>query len=67
MPWSKIAQNDSRLDGQRPISFKDAIREAIDQAMVNDSRVFAIGLHLHNDVAVLDVDRKSLGHVRTLR
>jgi pyruvate dehydrogenase E1 component beta subunit len=44
MPWSKIIQNDSRADGDRVISFKDAIREAIDQAMVHDKRVFAIGL-----------------------
>ena len=44
MPWSRIVQNDSRVDGDRIISFKDAIREATDQAMVRDPRVFAIGL-----------------------
>jgi pyruvate dehydrogenase E1 component beta subunit len=44
MPWSKIVQNDGRVNGDRVISFKDAIREAIDQAMVHDPRVFVIGL-----------------------
>lgn len=31
-------------DGNRIISYQDAIQEAIDQAMQNDSRVFVIGL-----------------------
>src|SRR5688572_734805 len=44
MPWSKIVQNHSRIDGDRILSYKDAIHEAIDQAMIHDERVFAIGL-----------------------
>jgi hypothetical protein len=44
MPWSRIVQNHSRLDGDRIITFREAIREGVDQAMVHDPRVFAIGL-----------------------
>jgi pyruvate dehydrogenase E1 component beta subunit len=44
MPWSRIAQSYARADGDRVISFREAIREAVDQAMVHDPRVFAIGL-----------------------
>jgi acetoin:2,6-dichlorophenolindophenol oxidoreductase subunit beta len=45
MPWSRFDQShDAPEDGARIITFKDAVREAIDQAMINDSRVFAIGL-----------------------
>ena len=44
MPWSRIPQSQSKVDGDRVISFKDSIREAIDQAMIYDPSVFAIGL-----------------------
>jgi acetoin:2,6-dichlorophenolindophenol oxidoreductase subunit beta len=44
MPWSRIEQNYSAVDSGRILSYKDAIREAIDQAMVYDPRVFVIGL-----------------------
>lgn len=52
MPWSRIVQNQTKVDGDRIISFKDAIREAIDQAMVNDPRVFAIGLDANDKFGV---------------
>jgi pyruvate dehydrogenase E1 component beta subunit len=44
MPWSRIPQSQANVDGNRIISFKDSIREAIDQAMLLDPSVFAIGL-----------------------
>lgn len=45
MPWSRFDQNHATpAETGRSLTFKDAIREAIDQAMVNDSRVFAMGL-----------------------
>jgi acetoin:2,6-dichlorophenolindophenol oxidoreductase subunit beta len=45
MPWSRFDQSHGPPEGSgRVITFKDAIREAIDQAMINDPRVFAIGL-----------------------
>jgi|ERR1051325_364585 pyruvate dehydrogenase E1 component beta subunit len=51
MPWSRFDQTavappekPERPGAARSLSFKDAIREAIDQAMCHDSRVFAIGL-----------------------
>jgi len=45
MPWSRFDQShESPEGGGRVITFKDAIREAIDQAMIHDPRVFAIGL-----------------------
>jgi pyruvate dehydrogenase E1 component beta subunit len=45
MPWSRFDQNQTAPEGSgRVLAFKDAIREAIDQAMITDPRVFAIGL-----------------------
>lgn len=44
MPWSKIVKNYGKVDGDRILTYKDAIGEAIDQAMSKDPRVFAIGL-----------------------
>jgi pyruvate dehydrogenase E1 component beta subunit len=45
MPWSRFDQSHESPDRRgRIITYKDAIREAIDQAMINDPRVFAIGL-----------------------
>ena len=45
MPWSRFDQSHAAPEGGgRIITFKDAIREAIDQAMIHDPRVFAIGL-----------------------
>jgi len=51
MPWSRFEPSNTAtfeaapaLANRRVISFKDAMREAIDQAMSHDPRVFAIGL-----------------------
>jgi pyruvate dehydrogenase E1 component beta subunit len=44
MPWSRITPSQIKVDGNRLLSFKDSIREAIDQAMLYDPSVFAIGL-----------------------
>jgi acetoin:2,6-dichlorophenolindophenol oxidoreductase subunit beta len=44
VPWSRIVQNYGRVDGDRVITYREALREAVDQAMVHDARVFAIGL-----------------------
>ena len=45
MSWSRFDQSHELPDsGERVITYKAAIREAIDQAMINDPRVFAIGL-----------------------
>lgn len=44
MPWSKFQQDYAAPVGGRTISYCAAIREAIDQAMGHDRRVFAIGL-----------------------
>jgi len=52
MPWSRIVQNYSRCDGNRIVSFNDAIREALDQAMVRDPSVFVIGLDVDDKFGV---------------
>lgn len=44
MPWSKFGQDHAAPTGGRTISYCAAVREAIDQAMRHDERVFAIGL-----------------------
>ncbi len=44
MPWSRFEKQWSTNEDGRTISYKDAIREAIDQAMCLDPKVFAIGL-----------------------
>jgi pyruvate dehydrogenase E1 component beta subunit len=44
MPWSKFDSNYTAPSGGRALSYCAAIREAIDQAMCHDPRVFAIGL-----------------------
>ena len=44
MPWSRIPQGQSLTDNGRVITYKDAISEAINQAMISDPTVFAIGL-----------------------
>jgi pyruvate dehydrogenase E1 component beta subunit len=44
MPWSKFDCTYTAPTGGRQITFCDALREATDQAMVHDPRVFAIGL-----------------------
>src|SRR5512142_984809 len=45
MPWSRFdPSHELPAHGGRVLTFKDAIREAIDQAMIQDPRVFAIGL-----------------------
>ena len=44
MPWSKFQQDYAAPTGGRTISYCAAVREAIDQAMGHDPRVFAIGL-----------------------
>jgi len=53
MPWSRFDQSQAAPEGSgRILAFKDAIREAIDQAMINDSRVFAIGLDADDQFGV---------------
>jgi len=44
MPWSKFDSNYEAPNGDRTVTYCAAIREAIDQAMCLDQRVFAIGL-----------------------
>jgi pyruvate dehydrogenase E1 component beta subunit len=44
MPWSRFDSNYGPPAGDRNLTFVAAIREAIDQAMGLDPRVFAIGL-----------------------
>ncbi len=44
MPWSRFDSNYTAPTGGRRITFCEALREGIDQAMGNDERVFAIGL-----------------------
>ncbi len=44
MPWSKFDSNHEAPPGDRTITYCAALREAIDQAMQNDPRVFVIGL-----------------------
>lgn len=51
MPWTKLQADDSRsleiftnsTEGQRELSYRDALREAQDQALERDPRVFLIG------------------------
>lgn len=44
MPWSKFLGDYEAPTGGRSTTYCDALREAIDQAMQHDPRVFAIGL-----------------------
>lgn len=44
MPWSRFDRGHSAPTGGRELTYCAALREAIDQAMVLDPRVFAIGL-----------------------
>lgn len=44
MPWSRFDRDHEAPAGDRPLTYCAAIREAIDQAMRLDPRVFAIGL-----------------------
>ncbi|MCA8941829.1 MAG: alpha-ketoacid dehydrogenase subunit beta [Planctomycetes bacterium] len=44
MPWSRFDSNYRAPAGERDLAFVDAIREATDQAMCLDPRVFAMGL-----------------------
>jgi pyruvate dehydrogenase E1 component beta subunit len=44
MPWSRFHSNYEAPGGGRSLTYVAAIREAIDQAMCLDPRVFAIGL-----------------------
>ncbi|HHI79269.1 MAG TPA: alpha-ketoacid dehydrogenase subunit beta [Planctomycetes bacterium] len=44
MPWSRFEKQWSIQEEGRILSYKDALREAIDQAMCLDPKVFAIGL-----------------------
>lgn len=51
MPWSRLPQG-RHEDGDRVLSYKDAIREAIDQALINDPSVFVIGLDVDDQFGV---------------
>lgn len=44
MPWSKFDRSYAAPTGGRQITYCEALREATDQAMRHDPRVFAIGL-----------------------
>jgi acetoin:2,6-dichlorophenolindophenol oxidoreductase subunit beta len=44
MPWSRFDRSYEAPTGGRHITFCEALREGVDQAMGNDPRVFAIGL-----------------------
>jgi len=52
MPWSKIVKNYGKADGDRIRTFKEAIGEAVDQAMIKDPAVFAIGLDANDKFGV---------------
>lgn len=53
MPWSRFDQSyHAPEESGRVISFVEALREAIDQAMKQDQRVFAIGLDADDKFAV---------------
>lgn len=44
MPWSRFTSTYEAPTGGRQLTYCDALREGIDQAMQHDPRVFAIGL-----------------------
>jgi len=44
VPWTKIVQQQNINKGKRILSYKDAIKEGISQAMDNDPSVFVIGV-----------------------
>ncbi len=44
MPWSRFDRSYEAPTGGRRITYCDALREGIDQALAHDPRVFAIGL-----------------------
>jgi pyruvate dehydrogenase E1 component beta subunit len=52
MPWSKFDSTFEAADGDRTTTYCEAIREATDQAMCLDSRVFAIGLDIDDKFGV---------------
>ena len=52
MPWSRIPAGQNEADGDRLLSYKDAIREAIDQALVQDPSTFVIGLDVDDQSGV---------------
>jgi pyruvate/2-oxoglutarate/acetoin dehydrogenase E1 component len=52
MPWSRFEANYQAPTGGRDLSFCDAMREGIDQAMCLDERVFAIGLDANDKFGV---------------
>jgi acetoin:2,6-dichlorophenolindophenol oxidoreductase subunit beta len=52
LPWSRITANYDPAPGDRVLSYREAIREAIDQAMVEDPRVFALGLDVDDKFGV---------------
>ena len=52
MPWSKFVPSQVRFGGGRALSYKDAVREAIDQALCHDPAVFAIGLDANDRFGV---------------
>ncbi len=52
MPWSRFDREWTFAEAGRTLSFAEAVREAIDQAMCLDERVFAIGLDADDRYAV---------------
>ncbi|GAB4149379.1 MAG: alpha-ketoacid dehydrogenase subunit beta [Planctomycetota bacterium] len=52
MPWSRFDRTWQEPDAERTLSYAEAVREAIDQAMRLDPRVFAIGLDADDEFGV---------------
>ena len=52
MPWSRIPEGRSDATGDRMLSYREAIREAIDQALVYDPSVFVMGLDVDDQFGV---------------
>lgn len=52
MPWSRITASQEETGEGRVLAYRDAVREAIDQAMCLDPRVFAIGLDANDKFGV---------------
>jgi len=52
MPWSRIPEGLRKVDGDRIVTYKDAIREAIDQALIQDPSVFVIGLDVDDEFGI---------------
>ncbi len=61
MPWSRFDRDHAAPGGERDLSYCAALREAIDQAMGLDPRVFAIGLDADDKFGVFGSMLEPLG------